>query len=49
MTTLFLNGEYQIEQADRKYHAVPSIKPFYDPKELKNKKLKQGKINNGKT
>ena len=32
-----LNGEYQIEQADRKYHAVPTIKPFYDPRSVKTR------------
>ena len=32
-----LNGEYQIEQADRKYNALPTIKPFYDPKSVRTK------------
>ena len=32
-----LNGEYYIEQADRRYDAVPSIKPFYDPKSVRTR------------
>ena len=32
-----LNGEYYIEQADRKYDAVPTAKPFYDPKSVRTR------------